>query len=130
LVTVHPFLRAAWQGPGVAPPPVSNGAGRLSPLLLNPSVSVPQLVMSLALEFGFAHIALHFAKSENVAQPPLELSAATMRSRTRERRWSPCGETQMPSSAEWPLLTVVFVMLTPQMLNPPALVRMACVTFG
>ena len=68
--------RAALHGPGVALVPLSNGAGTLSPELLNASARSMQLVIAALVDDEFVHTALQLAKSANLAPPPAPLSAA------------------------------------------------------
>ena len=68
--------RAALQGSGLALPELSNGAGRLSPLLLKLSACWLQFDMSFVEEFGLLQTALHAAKFENLAPPAAEPRAA------------------------------------------------------
>src|SRR5262249_42625457 len=123
------FLRAILHLDEFAPPPVSNGALMLSPLMLNMSAALSQLLTSVSLELGSAQIALQAARSANEAQPPFPLSAAA-------RSWRrscvlPPPEAQMPSMAECRLLTLVLVKVMPQtVMLPPAPLMMSCVTSG
>lgn len=127
---MHAVPWAAWQGAVSAEPGGSNGACRLSPLLLKASAWFTHVFTSSCAERGLAHTALQRVRSGNTAPPRALVRAAVMSWRTSWSRLLPCGETHKPSTAEWAWSTSTSVMLCPQTVSPPAPVRIDCVIAG
>ena len=98
---------------------------------MNASACVMQPESCAVVEAGFWQIVLHEAESGKDAElPDARFRAAAVSCRTSCRRWSPCGDTHIASSADCTLFTATFVIGRPHTVRPPASAMMPAVIVG